>query len=302
MALSLGDIAIGAQGLYLGDILIGADNMNMAPPVPAGPLAIDWIVIGGGGGGGFRGDSTDKYRGGSGGGGGIITGSAIIQPSSSLETRTGRGGFGATSAAGTSTGGVQSSLQIGLDVFVALGGGRGGTGNDVNPGGTMQGGDGGSGGGGASLFSATNTLIHVANGGSKLQLEIYGGFGMNGCNGSTTPPPSINSRGGDGGTSVNVTNTGCPFRYTPGFNWNNIAQFSIGGDAGDTTQQNVLFSGFGGNANSNGSYGEILIRYAGTEQKATGGTSTAVIGDYFYHSFAYQGSDNQYISAFVYNP
>lgn len=301
MALSLGDISIGREGLYLGDILIGADNATMPPPIPAGPLAIDWIVIGGGGGGGFRGTNVDIYRGGSGGGGGVITGSATIQPSSSLETRVGRGGFGATSSAGSTTAGVQSSLQIGLNVFVGLGGGRGGTGNDVNPGGTMQGGDGGSGGGGASLFSSANNLIHVANGGNKLQLEIYGGFGMNGCNGSTTPPPSINSRGGDGGTSVNVTNTGCPFRYTPGFNWFNIAQFSIGGDAADTVQQSLSFTGFGGNANSDGSYGGVLIRYQGTTPVATGGIIFQVAG-YTYHQFNYQGSGDQYISEFVYNP
>lgn len=301
MALSLGDISIGAEGLYLGNILIGADNMNMAPAIPAGPLSIDWIVIGGGGGGGFRGQEVDYYRGGAGGAGGVITGSAIIQPSSSLETRVGRGGTGATTYFGTTTGGVQSSLQIGLNVYVGMGGGRGGTGNDVNPGGTMDGGDGGSGGGGASLFNSSNTLTHVGSGGSKLQLEIYGGFGMNGCNGSTTPPPSINSRGGDGGTSVNVTNTGCPFRYTPGFNWFNIAQFSIGGDAGDTTQQSLAATGFGGNANSDGSYGGVLIRYQGTTPLATGGIIFQIAG-YTYHQFNYQGSSEQYVSAFVYNP
>jgi len=286
MALSLGNIAIGAEGLYLGDILIGADNMKqyIAPP---GPLSIDWIVVGGGGGGGFRGQNVDYYGGGSGGAGGVLTGSATIQPASTLTVSVGGGGQGASTFDGTTAAGTNTTLLIGLDLFVGMGGGKGGTGN----GGNVQGGDGGSGGGGASLWSSGGANVITATGGNALQLAIYGGFDQDGCAGGT----GFSRRsGGGGGTSVGVVNTQCPERYTPGFYWLDGGQYAIAGEPNSTDPNPVSSGGWGGNCNQPGVTGVCAIRYAGA-QVATGG-AVVTFGGYTYHYF------DQPLQYFVYNP
>jgi len=292
MALSLGNIAIGAEGLYLGDILIGTDNIkqSIAPP---GPITIDWLVVGAGGGGGFRGVEVDYYGGGAGGAGGVQTGSAIIQPNSTLEVQVGKGGSGATTYFGTTSPGVGSTLIIGVTAYAGMGGGRGGTGN----GGNVQGGNGGSGGGGASLWSSGGSNVINAAGGAAEQVAIYGGFGQPGCAGGTS---FAQRNGGGGGTSVAASNTNCPTRYTPGYIWLDGGQYAIGGDAGSTDALPGGAIGWGGNCNVDGSGGGVQIRYTGTPV-ATGGI-VYQLGGYTYHLFTYSGVDPQYISYFVYNP
>jgi hypothetical protein len=287
MALSLGDIAIGAEGLYLGDILIGADNMTLAP---LGPITIDWIVVGGGGGGGWKGQNVDWYGGGGGGAGAVVTGSTTLTNEFSITLDVAPGGAGADEFGTENNGGAGVSIywpeNLEILDFIALGGGRGGNGNDINPGGTAYPGDGGSGGGGASLWSSTGTLIFNTTGGTSVQFGDFGyGFGQAGCNGGTS---FATKRGGSGGSGEPTSNPNCPFPDS-GYVWLDGNIYAIGGSS-DTTDVPPAGRGNGGNCNQDGRPGVAVIRYAGTIPRATGGTITTA-GGYTYHTFDYTGED-----------
>jgi hypothetical protein len=293
MALSLGNIAIGAEGLYIGDILIGADNAFVPPVIPATSLFVEWIVVGGGGGGGFKGQNVDWYAGGGGGGGGVVTGSTNISVNSTIQIDLGAGGGGGdTFDTATVVGGQSRLIYSGGvgDIWTGGGGGRGGTGNDNTPGtGDAFPGQGGSGGGGASYFSEAGTLIFNTAGATSDQISNYGhGWGQTGCNGGTS---FATKRGGSGGSGEPTSNPNCPFPDT-GFTWVDGIAYAQGGSS-DTTDAQAAGKGNGGNCNNDGSVGVAVIRYAGTTQRATGGTVTTS-GGYTYHTFGYTGDDQYF--------
>jgi hypothetical protein len=289
MALSLGNIAIGAEGLYLGNILIGADNavITAAPPQP---LFVEWIIVAGGGGGGFRGTSGggDLLRGGGGGAGGLVTGSVTLQPiTGELEIEVSAGGTGAASESTRAFNGNNASLtdNNGLLVFIN-GGGPAGTyfsgDNDY-----FAGGPGGSGGGGFSIVvGGAGGAVSAYGGGAGTQFSDNGvGYGRAGCAGGTASGDT-SSRGGAGGSSKPGTSTSCP-NSDSGYVWVDGVEYGRGGDP-STTGAQTAGKGFGGNCNNNGSNGVCVVRYAGTTQRADGGTITTS-GGYTYHTFDYTG-------------
>lgn len=296
MGLSLGDIAIGTEGLYLGDILIGADNAFVPPIIPETQFLIDILAVGGGGGGGFRGDNVDQFRGGGGGGGGVVTGSVYAQlnvPGWGMAINVG-GGATAADTSGlpydpTSNNGDDSYIAATGELsWTADGGGSGGSGNDPTTGtGGMNGRNGGSGGGAALLRSSTGTPI--ANGVAGTATQPGGGtpgYGQPGCGVS-----GVN--GGSGGSSRLQANTNCPTQ-APGYYWPLDYQsvpYGVGGSSATTDAQTAGF-GFGGNCNNNGSDGIIILRYAGNTQRGDGGQEIINSGGYMYH--VYTGVGAQY--------
>jgi hypothetical protein len=286
MALSLGNIAIGAEGLYLGNILIGADNITMPP---LGPLFVEWIMVGGGGGGGYRADNVDYYRGGGGGAGGVVTGSIMVSSTSSFEITTGLGGDGApTISDPTLPGGTTEIIIDTVIEYLASGGGRAGT--TALGVGNLSGtaGDGGCGGGGASIWSSGGSNTFNGGGGDSVQLSNNGyGWGQDGCNGATSFSTSSGRRGGAGGSGKPTANPGCP-NVDSGYTWFDGVEYGRGGD-NTTTSAQAAGKGNGGNPNNNGSEGVVVIRYKGLLQRADGGTVTTA-GGYTYHTFYTGGS------------
>lgn len=234
-------------------------------------LEIEFLAIGGGGGGNQQktspGDSPTYGYGG--GAGGVITGSFTVEKRTFYEFIVGSGGA-------PNNGGVSTRGQNGTDTVVfnnvALGGGGGGT---------ATGGSGGSGGGGTV-------------GGTGLQpTATYVGFGNDGGSSSTgsggggAGTPGINKDGGDG---VLLDFTGTSLRYAAGGAGNNFNDLGTGGTA-DFSYGNGGAGGFSSPAGTftprdatSGSAGVIIIKYAGEEIKAEGGTITQS-GGYTYHTF-----------------
>lgn len=295
MALNLGDIAIGAEGLYLGDILIGADNITMAPVIPETSLFVEFIVVGGGGGGGYRADNVDYYRGGGGGAGAVVTGSYTIPFGNGLSLYSGVGGTGATSVGDPTTAGGGSQVTDGNVTYDAQGGGRAGT-TALGVGNLSgNGGDGGCGGGGASIWSSGGSNTFNGGGGDSTQYLTYGvGWGQDGCNGATSFSNSTGRRGGAGGSGKPTANPSCP-NVNSGYTWFDGVEYARGGDNTTTAAQTAGY-GNGGNCNNNGSEGVVIIRYAGTTQRADGGTITTA-GGYTYHTFYTGGGANYFENA-----
>jgi hypothetical protein len=245
-------------------------NQNYPVAASAGATySIDYLIVAGGGGGGLPGG---------GGAGGLLSGSVTVTPSDIYNIFVGNGGTGSLyTPARNSESGISSSIQGNALYTASIGGGRGGTGNGA----LIAGGDGGSGGGGSSRWSSGGTLIDQQPGGDTFQLAIYGGYGQDGCDGGSS---FAAKDGGAGGTSVGVTNTNCPNRYTPGYYWLDGGQYAIAGDNTSTDANPVSSGGWGGNCNQPGVTGVCAIRYAGETQKATGGAVVS-FGGYTYHYF-----------------
>lgn len=237
-------------------------------------LTIEYAVIGGGGGGAtFQQNpaTTQAYAGG-GGAGGMVTGSFILQPA----VRTYPVVVGAGGLRGILVG-VGAEAQDGTDgsgsaaFGVSTTGGKGGT--------ATVGGEGGIGGGNSGTGSWGNTT------------EYLGAIGLAGGGAGVTNSGSIGTTGDteperDGGAGGD------------GLQWVNSTYYAGGGAGaygiGDSTyvgtsglgQGNFGGGGEGqrGNSNNNGVSGSVILRYAGTEAKATGG-EISIDGGYVYHTF-----------------
>jgi len=251
---------------------------------------VDYLVVGGGGSGG-------SDSGGGGGAGGMLSGSNIsVTPGTAYGVTVGAGGSAtyANPVSGTSSSfsGVATSLGGGgggspRQAAGAAGGSGGGSARDY----------GGAGGGGAGTSgqgypggSTPGTSWASASGG--------GGAGGSGTNGGTNSGGPDGQYGGSGGTGITSSITGTSTYYAGGGGGLAIGQpGGSGGPGGGGSGSNSgtgisggtnLGGGGGGSAGAGGS-GIVVIRYAGTVARATGGT-VSITGGYVIHTFTTSGT------------
>ena len=244
-------------------------------------LLIDYLVVAGGGAGGFGNDGKlnpspfEGSEGGGGGGGGLLSGSHTLTSNVTLSVVVGQGGVTGSATKG-SNGGASSFLTAS-----AIGGGAGG----AQPGtlAVSNGNNGGSGGGGAMNTGGGNQ----GSGGTGTAGQGFNGAGPSRFTGAQR---CGGGGGGAGGPAIQGTISN-PFGNTgPAAYWLDGLAYA-GGGAGTYGGGNL--SGVYGNGGAGGSDlvretsgqgGVVIVRYAGTGSKATGGT-ISYSGGYTYHTF-----------------
>ena len=259
------------QKMYLGDHEIGITRFGEDGNIINGSFRyevdVDFLIVGGGGSGGRFGNQNA----GGGGAGRFVSGSLTLGVGT-YSAVVGNGG----ATAGTDdpgNNGQQSTWTIEATTYTAPGGGGGGAG--LNSGTDKNGKDGGSGGGGSGTGIGGSS-----SGGSNVAGSPISGFGNDGeSNGSS------DSVGGHGGGA-------------DGYNeraWVDGQNYAGGGSGGGSGRTNPTSIGSGGRGSASGvdlgtagQDGVVKIRYAGSVQKATGGTVTQN-GGYTYHTFTSNG-------------
>jgi hypothetical protein len=237
---------------------------------PQPPLFIEWLLVGAGG-------SSGRYDGGAfdtggGGAGRFLSSSVSITPQEIL-VAIGIGGAAITSGRLTGNDGQSSIVSINEVLYIAPGGGGGGSWNSTGNS-SGNGRAGGSGGGPSEEGNGNNS------GGSAVEGTGLAGFGNDGLNdgGSVNGPAQA---GGGAGTGAG------------GRAWVDGVTYCIGGAAPSSSDPQGTTAGcggkgvIGGNNSNAGKDGIFIIRYAGS-QKATGGTITSS-GGYTYHTFTTDG-------------
>jgi hypothetical protein len=282
---------------------------------PAGIL-IDYLVIAGGGGGG----SGQSGGGGAGGlrstvdatgGGGSLESNLILTADSNYSIIIGAGGSGGQrtgngNGARGSTGSNSLISGPNITTITSNGGGYGGAYADAGNG---SGGAGGSGGGagnhgtGHPILGGSNQSGQGYPGGNATDyLSPYSGAGGGGAGAVGQNSSSGVSASGGNGVSVSINGT-ATYYAGGGGSGNNTSLGSNttggqGGGGGGATDgpgsngtANLGGGGGGGSWNSTnwhnggaGGSGKIIIRYAGTTQKAIGGIVTTS-GNYTIHTF-----------------
>ena len=220
-------------------------------------IPIEYLVIAGGGGSG-----ADVGAGG--GGGGFVSGNTGVATQVGYSVTVGEGGLGGIQGGAASTNGSNSIFSgTGISTLTALGGGAGGSWNDV------PGVDGGSGGGG----SANYTLSRYTAGGLATQpASASGGFGNNGGRGTSSPAPSYGAGAGGGGAgSAGLDGTPAP---------TSSSVTSTGGKGGDgrassITGTSIYYSAGGPGTNDTGvtagpGLGGVNVNSAGTPNTGAG--------------------------------
>ena len=263
-------------------------------------LTIDYLIVGGGGGAGYD-------VGGGGGSGGVIVGTAFsIAPGSTVIVFTiGGGGTSAQSAVVGNNGNATTATfsgSTGAGAVVAPGGGGGGSHTGANNSPTL-GQSGGSGGGGGGQYGS------LGGGSSQGSYPSFNGVGYGNSGGTSfTGQWGSGSGGGAGGAGVTGTGGfvtgGDPYTssisgssvnyagggygnsdaggvYATGNNSSNVAQGYYGYGANGTGAPNA--------SSYNGNPGIAIVRYLGSTQIATGGT-TSTSGGYFIHTFTSSGT------------
>jgi uncharacterized repeat protein (TIGR02543 family) len=167
---------------------------------PAGVTSLNVLVVGGGGGGGAR-------HGGGGGAGSYVEAIGLATPSiaTSINVIVGAGGAGAAGGGGPYVGskGIQSTFRIGTtNGLVALGGGAGINGSDVN---IVDGGSGG--GAGASqtpgdAITSTQRELQSATTISNIESVNVGAAGASDPNSGTSFSRDYWAAGGGGGAGA----------------------------------------------------------------------------------------------------
>jgi len=263
-------------------------------------LTIDYLIVGGGGGAGFD-------VGGGGGAGGVVVGTAfsIAPGSTAIAFTIGGGGTSAQSAVVGNNGNATTATfsgSTGAGAVVAPGGGGGGSHTGANNSPTL-GQSGGSGGGGGSQYGSSG------GGSSQGSYPSFNGVGYGNSGGTSyTGQWGGGSGGGAGGAGVTGTGAyvtgGAPYTssisgssvnyagggygnsdsgtvYVTGYNSSNVQQGYYGYGANGTGAPN--------NSSYNGNPGIAIVRYLGSTQFATGGT-TSTSGGYFIHTFTSSGT------------
>lgn len=277
---------------------------------------IEVFVLAGGGSGGY---TTLGTAGAGGGAGGAVfhNGILVVPGSNTFTVTVGAGASGASTnqAANYAPSGSNSSFVGGSINMIAYGGGGGAGYNSAY----VAGASGGCGGGGeytggiSSGTQGTGGTTTLGNGGGAGTTAYTsfpsgggGGLGSSGRNGSN---------GGHGGTGLSLTDwalatsTGSGGHYGGGGGGGSYPYQGgsggaggggNGGSNGGTSGGNgVAYSGGGGGgrgqynsgsgvAGSGGS-GVIIVRYAGTIARGSGGTIT-IYGGYVYHAFTSSGT------------
>jgi hypothetical protein len=249
----------------------------------------DYLVVAGGGAGG-------NYGGGGGAGGYLAVANSLLSAGTAYTITVGGGGAGATGSPRYGGNGTNSSfVGTGLN-STAIGGGGGG-GNDPSTTDAQSGRAGGS-GGGASNQNASGTYG-------------AGTSGQGNRGGSATGSANSNRGGGGGGASAvgvdgsSTGNGGAGTTWLNGTTYagggggggsnltNSVGGAGGGGGYGSTGTANTGGGGGSGNDNAasskNGGSGVVIVRYAGTTQRGSGGTVTTS-GGYTYHTFNSSGT------------
>ena len=237
------------------------------------------IVAGGGSGGGY-------YYAGGGGAGGLISGSATVFSGTQYTITVGAGGSQTTGPAGGNAGNP-SVFALSTSV-TALGGGRGGTGNDTSGSPTMNG---GSGGGATSGYPiGTGTAGQGNNGGSNgggpNQFSAGGGGGA-GAVGSNGPgSPGVGNAGSGG---VGVVTSLVPSGLATGLSIGEVSGGSVyfggggGGATGAVPTAYVAGTGGTGGGGRGGNYNQgtaspTTPSVAGTANTGGGGGGGSHVG------------------------
>jgi hypothetical protein len=276
-------------------------------------VTLEYIIVAGGGGGG-------TWAGGGGGGaGGVLYSASLSATTNAAYTVTVGGGGAAGASSPNGPNGVSGSnssivyAPSGVN-FVATGGGNGGytgpTGSS-NTGGSgggatynvasgsngiagqgYAGGGGysptlvGGGGGGAGAVGTAGSASGAGPGGIGVSYSAFSTFGsagyFGGGGGGGNHGNGGNGTGGTGGSGGGA-NGGA---YNVNAQAPSGTQYTGGGGGGAGGQSGVY-----GVASGAGGSGAVVIRYAGTVQRATGGT-VSVINGYTYHYFTATGTFN----------
>ena len=260
------------QKMYLGEHEIGITRFGEDGNIINGAFRyevdVDFLIVGGGGSGGRY---DNQYAGG-GGAGRFVSGSLTLGVGTYSAVV---GSGGATPSSGNpGINGQNSTWTIEATTYTAPGGGGGGLG--ASTGTDKNGKDGGSGGG-----ASAQGIGGTATGGDAVAGSPISGFGSNG-EGRTS---GESSNGGTGGGA-----NGSDERA-----WVDGQNYAGGGSGGNSARTSPTSKGSGGRGadsfvdNTTAGYdGIVKIRYAGSVQKATGGTVTQS-GGYTYHTFTSSG-------------
>ena len=269
---------------------------------------IDFLVIAGGGGGGHRysGGGAGGYRtsAGTSGGGAAAESAVTVTAGGSYAITIGAGGAGGTTAITPPVYGNSSSLGL---LITSVGGGRGGVtiptdGKEGKAGGSGGGATGDGDTGGTSISGGAGTTGQGYAGGAGWDQSgnnSGGGGGGAGQVGGSATSPSSTMAGGNGvsssitGTAVTRGGGGAPARQTPSDP--GTAGTGGGGTAGGGNGSANTGGGGGCGRDStggSGGSGVVIIRYASTTQRGTGGTVTTYTSgsQYWVHTFTSSGT------------
>lgn len=267
----------------------------------SGVYTIDFLLVAGGGSGGYGG-GTGAYGGG--GAGGVIytTGYGGITPGNSYTITVGSGGATATGAYESNNGANSTAFgqtAIGGGGGTAKSGGSGGGANNGYGSGTSGQGNngaglssGGAGGGGGGAGAAGNNQYGggAGAGGIGLSYDITGtGVFYAGGGGGGGNADGGNYAGGGGGSGGG---SGGANAYPGGSGDGGAATANLGGGGGGGA--NVLDGSSSGHAYGGaGGSGVVIIRYASSTQRASGGTVTTYTSGpvtYWVHTFTSSGT------------
>lgn len=244
-----------------------------------GNYSIDYLMIAGGGGG---------NTGAGGGAGGLIANSTTVTVGTAYSITVGSGGAGA-GAANATKGSNTTAFSL-----TAIGGGYAGG---------AAGGNGGSGGGGSTVTLPSPSYVSGGSGtagqgyaggasGYNYQADLGGGGGGAGAVGTAGID---NTTGGNGGNGVSSSITGTATYYAGG----GYGRITGGANAGQTGTAGLGQGTYGGGGlaaqttGTSGKNGVVIIRYASSIQRATGGTVTNYSNSgvtYFVHTFTTSGT------------
>jgi len=263
-------------------------------------LTLDYLIVGGGGGAGYD-------VGGGGGGGGVVVGTAfnVALGSTAIAFTIGQGGTSAQSAVTGNNGSATTATfsgSTGAGSVIAQGGGGGGshTGANNTPTIGLSGGSGGGGGsqygsaGGASTqvsYPSFNGVGYGYSGGASYT-GTWGGGSGGGAGGAGITGTGAYVAGGNpytssiSGSSANYAgggfgNSDSGTIYATGYNSSNILQGYYGYGANGTGSPN--------GSSYNGNPGIAIVRYPGSTQYGSGGT-TSISGGYVIHTFTATGT------------
>jgi len=256
--------------------------------IPTENITADYLVIGGGGGGGNSdrsgGGGAGGYRtsAGTSGGGASAESSLSLTSGSSYAVTVGAGG------AGNNSGSDSSIIGPSIDV-TSLGGGKGA---DADSTAASSGGSGGGGGMVSTQSGASGTSGQGYAGGAGSSSNAGGepsGGGGGGAGAVGVDTAGVQADGGAGGAGVSSSITGSAVTRAGGGGggaWTNNGGAGGSGGGGAGGKQGVAGSngtantGGGGGGDGQGGAGSggsgiVIIRYAGSSPKASGGTITS---------------------------
>jgi hypothetical protein len=228
------------------------------------PIWVEYLIVAGGGRGGYSSTGAGVVASGGGGAGALREGSIALERGRTFPVVVGAGAVGGLDEVNRK-GGDSSALGV-----TAEGGGYGGKYG-------AAGGNGGCGGGAGGDHPTPGLGSVGGDGGIQVVAnEGGGGGGMGGDAGG-------NGFGTDGGPGLVRSIKGAAQTYCEGGNAGALGGVKV------TKGSGGLGSNAVGDPGGNGIIGEVVIRYAGNQQRCSGGTVTFIAG-YVVHTFSANGN------------